>query len=99
MTCRIDGRTGDVIERLCAAAKHHAIFTTDDAVVLGRLCGFALVGELERKVEELMESGPTTIRADPTLESIIGRLEDRSVSLILVTHADLEAKLVHLQFE
>ncbi len=35
-----------------------------------------------------MESGPTTIRADTTLDSIIGRLEDRSVSSILVTHSD-----------
>ena len=88
MTCRIDDRPETVSERLSAEGKDYAIVITQGGVVLGRVRRAALDDGGGKRIEEIMESGPTTIRADTTLDSIIERLEDRSVSSILVTHSD-----------
>ncbi|MGQ0433433.1 MAG: CBS domain-containing protein, partial [Microthrixaceae bacterium] len=60
----------------------------EERVVLGRLRGDALAQNPEAIVEEIMEEGPTTTRADDDLERLTARMRGRSVGSILVTDPD-----------
>ena len=88
VTCRLTDRISDVINRVREAGKEACIVTTDGAVVLGRVRIDRLDGDIQSLVEEVMESGPTTTRADTTLESILERLSARDVDSILVATSD-----------
>ena len=88
ITCRLTERVSEVINRVREAGKEACIVTTDGAVVLGRVRIDRLDGDAQALVEEVMESGPTTTRADTTLESILERLKARDVDSILVATSD-----------
>ncbi len=88
VTCRPTDRIGDVIDRVRAARKETCIVTTDGRVVLGRVRTDRLDGDAQSQAEEVMELGPTTTRADTILESILERLNARSVDSILVATSD-----------
>ncbi len=88
VTCRPHDRISDVIDRVRAAGKEKCIVTTDGGVVLGRIRTDRLAGDAQMPVEEVMELGPTTTRADTTLEAILERLNARSVGNILVATSD-----------
>ena len=88
ITCRLTDRVSDVINRVREAGKEACIVTTEGAVVLGRIRIDRLDGDAKAFAEEVMESGPTTTRADTTLESILERLTGRNVDNILVATSD-----------
>ncbi len=88
VTCRPTDRVSDVADRIRAAGKETCIVTTDGGVILGRVRTDRLDGEPQEPVEEVMELGPTTTRADTILESILERLNARSVDSILVATSD-----------
>ncbi len=88
VTCRPTERISDVIDRVRAAGKETCVVTTDGGVVLGRVRTDRLDGDSEGPVEEMMELGPTTTRADTMLESILERLNARNVESILVATSD-----------
>ncbi len=88
VTCRPTDRISDVIDRVRAAGKETCIVTTDGGVILGRVRTDRLDGDPQAQVEELMELGPTTTRADTMLEAILERLNARSVDSILVATSD-----------
>ena len=88
LTCRPTERISDVIERVRAAGKDTCIATTDGGVVLGRVRTARLDRDSQGPVEEVMELGPTTTRADTMLESILERLNARNVESILVATSD-----------
>ncbi len=88
VTCRPTDRISDVGDRVRAAGKETCIVTTDGGVILGRLRTDRLDGDAQAQVEELMELGPTTTRADTMLESILERLNARNVDRILVATSD-----------
>ncbi len=88
VTCRLNDRISDVINRVREAGKETCIVTTDGSVVLGRVRIDRLDGDAQAQAEEVMESGPTTTRADTTLESILERLKTRDVDSILVATSD-----------
>ncbi len=88
VTCRPTDRISDVIDRVRAAGKETCIVTTDGGVVLGRVRIDRLDGGSQEPVEEVMELGPTTTRADTTLEAILERLNTRNVESILVATSD-----------
>ncbi len=88
LTCRATERISDVIERIRVAGKDRCIVTTDGGVVLGRVRTDRLDGVSQGPVEEVMELGPTTTRADTMLESILERLNARNVERILVATSD-----------
>ena len=60
------------------------IVVNDEHVVLGRLRGAAFDGDPSTPIEQVMESGPTTIRPDVLLRDIIERLHGARVDSILV---------------
>ncbi len=88
LTCRPTERISDVIERVRTAREDTCIVTTDGGVVLGRVRTDRLDGDSQGPVEEVMELGPTTTRADTMLESILERLNARNVERILVATSD-----------
>lgn len=61
-------------------------------LVLGRLRGDALDADDARSVTDVMENGPTTIRPDEDLAALIGRMQKRRVTSIIVT--DPEGHLI-----
>ncbi len=88
VTCRPTDRISDVIDRVRAAGKEACIVTTDGGVILGRVRADRLDGDAQEPVEEVMELGPTTARADTMLEAILERLNARNVDSILVATSD-----------
>ncbi len=83
--CHLGDRLGDVVKRLQAAGKDACIVVGDHHVVLGRVRGRALEGDPNASMEDMMRSGPSTIRPDTSLESVIQALRDGDVTNTLVT--------------
>ena len=88
VVCSLNDRLGAVAERVRAAGKDSCLVATDERVVVGRLRQRALEGDPDTIVEAVMESGPTTIRPDRTLASVVERLRPRAVDRSLVTTSD-----------
>ena len=88
VTCRLTDLISDVITRVREAGEEACIVTTDGAVILGRVRIDRLDGDAQVQAEDVMESGPTTTRADTTLDSILERLKARDVDSILVATSD-----------
>ncbi len=84
-TCRPSDLIGDVSDQVEAARDAVCIVTNDDGIVLGRLRRRALGSDRRKAVHEVMESGPTTTRADAWLEGLVPRLHDAEVGSMLIT--------------
>jgi CBS domain-containing protein len=87
-TCSPDDRVVDAAERTRKVGWDTCIVVNDERVVLGRLRGPALDTTDQRQVDEVMEEGPTTTRADDALEALVSRMRPRHVPVILVTDPD-----------
>ena len=88
LTCTLDERLGDVAARVKAANTDACIVVSPEEIVLGRVRGKALEGDPSALVEDVMESGPTTIRPNTDLDETIALLQSKSVGSILVTDAN-----------
>ena len=84
-TCGLDDRLGDAAERVHAAGQEACLVLTEGGVVLGRLGPSAFDGDPTSTVEEMMEAGPTTVRADEPLEALVPRMQARGTPSIIVT--------------
>ena len=84
-TCGLGERVGDVAERVKIAGQRQCVVTSEDGVVLGRLRGQALKAHPDAAVESVMESGPTTIRPDVSLEEFTEHMRARRVGSVVVT--------------
>jgi CBS domain-containing protein len=56
-----------------------------DGIVIGRLRGAAWDQDRSLRVEEVMELGPTTARANALLGPLVERMEKRGTDLVTVT--------------
>ena len=83
--CHLGDLLGDVVNRLRAARKDACIVVDDHHVVLGRVRGRALQGDPNASMEDVSRSGPSTIRPDTSLESVVQTLRDGNVTNTLVT--------------
>ena len=92
IVCHLGERLGDSVERIRAADKDACIVVDDRHVVLGRARGRALSGNPNAAIEDVMQSGPSTIRADIPLDAIVKTLRDGKLSSTLVT--DPEGRLI-----
>ncbi len=92
MACHLGDRLGDVADRVHAAGGDACIVVDGHHVVLGRVRGQALDGDPDAMVEDVMRSGPSTIRPDTPLETVVKTLREGNVSNTLVT--DPEGRLI-----
>ena len=110
VTCRLTDKIHDVVGKARAVGQNTCIVTTTGAVVLGRIRIDQLGDDSEALAEDVMESGPTTTRADTTFESMQERFQVRNVDSILVAtsdgrlvgtlyKSDLESNLVGIKTE
>lgn len=95
-TCGLTDRLGDARDRAQDADQNVCIVVNADGVVLGRLRGDRLQGDTGAAIESVMEDGPTTIRADASLQEITERMRKRRVGSILVT--DPEGRLLGILY-
>ena len=84
-TCGPFDRIGDVSDEVEAVADDVCIVTNDEGIVLGRLRRRALASDRGKAVHEVMESGPTTTRADDELEGLVERLHNADVRSMIIT--------------
>ena len=92
IACHLGERLGDVAKRVRSAGKTFCIVVNDRHVVLGRIRGRALDGDASSLVDDVMQPGPSTIRPDADLGTVVESLRDGKVKSTLVT--DPEGRLV-----
>jgi rhodanese-related sulfurtransferase/CBS domain-containing protein len=85
-------RLGDRVDRVRAEvdASHYGfgLVLDEDDVILGRLRRSALAGDGGATAEEVMEPGPSTIRADSSVDELRERLEGGGIKFAVVTTPD-----------
>ena len=82
-TCAPTARTGD-LPRIGASV----IVVNELQVVLGRVDTTAAAAHPDATAEDVMEPGPTTVRAHEPLEPLLVRMRDKRVHEMLVTTPD-----------
>ncbi len=87
-TCSPDEQVTDAAARARASGWDTCIVVNEERVVLGRVRGSALDATDRRRVEDVMEEGPTTTRADDDLKALVARMRPRHVTAIVVTDPD-----------
>jgi Mg/Co/Ni transporter MgtE len=92
VTCGLSDAIGDVRERVEQSRYDFALVVSAGGVVLGRLAGAVLAGDPEERAEVAMEPGPSTVRADRKLESLLERMRFRDLTSSPVT--DPEGRLL-----
>src|SRR5712692_8131392 len=84
-TCSLGEHVGDARDRVRAAGWDTCLVVTDGNVVLGRLRKAELASDAAAVVDDVMEPGPTTIRPNAPLETLVPRLKERRVGATIVT--------------
>ena len=84
-TCHLTDRLGDVARRAQESPFDTCVVVNDAGIVQGRLRKQRLDGPPDVTVEEAMELGPTTVRADEPLHELRDRMTRRQVNQVLVT--------------
>ena len=88
-TCAPDEPATAVAARLRAGSRSSCIVLSNDRVVLGRFnpdrVGIDVDIDADTAVEDVMEPGPTTIRADADLDKTLARMRERHVGSLVVT--------------
>jgi CBS domain-containing protein len=74
-----------VRERVAASRHGFAFVVSSGRVLLGRLRRSALEGDGERTAGEVMEAGPSTIRAHTELVPLADRMRTRELTSLPVT--------------
>ena len=80
-TCRPDDRVGTI----AGSEARSLVVTTDHQIVLGRVHPRRLDAADATPVEEVMEPGPTTVRAHEPLAPLLDRMARRGVDEVIVT--------------
>jgi CBS-domain-containing membrane protein len=85
VTAQLDERVGDVRARVEASPYGFGFVVAPHGTLLGRLRKAALEADPDARVEDVLEPGPSTIRADTPLEKLRGRLDERGLKTAVVT--------------
>jgi len=86
--CALTDRVGEVRERIARSPYRFALVTTPGGVLLGRLRRSALDCDPNLSAEEVMESGPSTVRPDTPAAELAKRLADRELRWAIVTNPE-----------
>jgi predicted transcriptional regulator len=84
-TCRVGERFADVRPRIEDSPYGFALVLSEGGTLLGRIRQTTPESDPNATVEEVMEAGPSTIRADTALEGLRERLDKRGVGTAVVT--------------
>jgi hypothetical protein len=87
-TCGLDASVEDARREADRIASDFCLVVGDGGLVLGRLRGDALSTDPALRVIDVMENGPTTVRADEDLAALIARMQARRVANIIVSDPD-----------
>lgn len=84
-TCRPGEPVADALARMTHADSEVCVVINDHRVVQGRLRRDRIDGADRRPAEEVMESGPATIRADADVAATIERMGHRGAATLIVS--------------
>jgi len=85
VTCALDEHAGAIRERIARSPYGFALVTTPGDVVLGRVRASVIDASPDATAEDLMEPGPSTVRADMPAPALAKRLADRDLRTAIVT--------------
>jgi CBS domain-containing protein len=87
-TCAPGERVEQAAGRARRAGWDSCVVVNAERVVVGRLRGDAIDAAGDALVEQVMEEGPTTIRASEELAGLVQRMRSRDVPAVVVTDPD-----------
>lgn len=90
--CAPDDRVEEIEKRPEVERAGFCIVLISNGVVLGRLRTRHMTGAGDAVAEDVMDPGPTSVRADEFLPDLVERMSQADVETILVT--DAEGKLI-----
>jgi Mg/Co/Ni transporter MgtE len=85
VTCGLAEQVGDVARRIADSPYGFALVTNSSGVLLGRLRASAVHVEPNTPVEQVMDSGPSTVRPDTPADQLARRLQERNLKTAIVT--------------
>jgi rhodanese-related sulfurtransferase len=85
VTCGLGDRVSDVAPRIAASPYGFALVLSTTGILLGRLRASALEAQAEATAEDLMESGPSTVRPDTAADELAQRLRKRDLKTAILT--------------
>jgi rhodanese-related sulfurtransferase len=88
VTCGLGDRADDVARQVAASPYGFALVVSDTNVLLGRLRRGALERDPQARAEEILEPGPSTVRADSNPSELAERLRDANLSTAVITDPD-----------
>jgi Mg/Co/Ni transporter MgtE len=85
VTARLDEPVGAVGPRVARSPYAFAFVLAENGTLLGRLRKAAVEGDPAAAVQDVMEPGPSTVRADSNLEKLAARMRQRHLQAMVVT--------------
>lgn len=84
-TCVLGSSVGDSARAMAQSGDSFCLVLNDEGVVLGRLRKKHLDAKSEEIVDDVMETGPTTVRPTESAKALLERMETHHVSAVVVT--------------
>jgi CBS domain-containing protein len=85
VTARLDEPVGAVRHQVARSPYGFGFVLAQDGTLLGRLRKAALEGDADAVAQEVMEAGPSTVRADSKLEELAERMRNHNLQAMVVT--------------
>jgi len=85
VTCGLTESLGDIRARVERSAYGFALVLSPGGVLLGRLRKAALDGDPQATAEQVMEPGPSTVRADTRADGLLERLRRADLTSAVIT--------------
>jgi CBS domain-containing protein len=85
LTCAPDTSLGVAAQHAAEARQPSVVVLNDVGIVLGRVGPHELDGPAHVSVEDVMQPGPTTVRAHEALDPLLERMAKRRVDEMIVT--------------
>lgn len=83
-TCRLDEEMAVIGPRVADSGWDVCVVLDCDGLAIGRIRGAGLDAEPDQPASEVMEPGPSTVRADTQLQSLVDRMHKRNAPNVIV---------------